>query len=710
MIRRSFSKKRDSEKDSEREMEQKERQRPRRRGVLQNIAKATIAEETIAEETIAEATIAEVTIAEATIAEETIAEVALVLDARQVLQESIVFKHDDASQKANTHKHKVRFLCLKRLAGFLSNSAPTQNKGISDGSFRYIISDADVRILASIATGLPEDALCLTRKSIRTLVRALLCHRGSLVHEAIVYGVLFTWMKNICTDSGGSGSGSGGVSIGTSNGDREDAALLRTAALRMGDGRAAGSKHVYSTKYTPVMENLELVCSSRMPRLTPDELCALKSQVPAPYAMCVLPELVWRNVVATDADLFRLDSVLRCAWDMQADVVDVDADLDVDVDVEPQQDCIVCLETKPRRMFAMLSCERHVLCASCVLQHRSAASDGASVAGASVAIEAARKTTRCPMRCQYRCTAIPLAAYEYQVREMEALRTLRAALFDQVEVDTKAHGTLETTLKWQYPAFRVGDFVRLRIAGSVKTWVRVDAVMENGLLAVCVRTYPIFVLPSHDVVLGVMFASTPLNTGLDAEDLRDIEVHSQHSITYGRKRRGHKIDAGAEAEYVGEGEDEDEDEDEVVANAGNNVMHYQLCSKRSASRECSHGSVKDCAASSSSCVWVRVVHPVARNEYSTLYAREEPVYDSLNSLHAALADTHDILPTMLPSACACVEDRGFHISRQVCMRCRRVVCTACFGSVSSVCAFCKACDALGPSIIERRADLFLSSV
>ena len=92
---------------------------------------------------------------------------------------------------------------------------------------------------------------------------------------------------------------------------------------------------------------------------------------------------------------------------------------------------------------------------------------------------------------------------------------------------------------------------------------------------------------------------------------------------------------------------------------------------------------------------------MARNEYSILYGRHEPVYDSIQSLHAALQATHELLPTMLPSSCACVYARGFHLGRQVCMRCRRIVCTTCFGSVSSVCVFCKACDALGPDVLEK---------
>ena len=561
----------------------------------------------------------------------------------------------------------------------------------------YVLSSVDVRILASIVTGLPENAMLLTRKGILGFARALVHHRGSLLYDVVVYNILFTWLKTV-------------EELGGGLEHRQDIALLRTVALRMAGGRATGNRHVYSTKYATVLQHLKLMCSPDLPTMTPGELLLLKAQVPGPHTACVAPELVWRSIVKSDGDLLRLDNVFRGAWDMQPSMISDAAEVDpehssavaVAVAVAVAE-CCVCLESKSTRVFSMLSCEKHMLCATCVLHCRKFTSDNRRERESESGHDSERErerlgpstqlTTRCPMRCKYRCTAIPLAAYEYQSKEMEALKTLHELLFEATApTATALTPTLKLKLKpkpkpaWQYPAFKVGDYVRLRVAGAVKTWVRVDAVLSKDLLLVCLHTYPVFVLVCHDVILGVVTNSTPLNSVLSLEDVKDIEAHAEQSITFGKRKAGMVVDGG--------GVDAEVDSD------ADDVLHYHLYNVTNTLETHEVSAEKH----TSSMAWIRVTDPVHRNEHGVRYiGHDQPVYDSLQSLCARWAATHDMLPTMLSSSCACVQDRGLHLSRQVCLRCRRVVCTVCFGGVTAVCAFCRACDTIGPHVVEMGA-------
>ena len=516
----------------------------------------------------------------------------LVLGVKDVLVRSIVATK--GLKKVVSLKEVARLLLL-------SNANADVEVELSHLLPRYVISDADVLLLAYVVTGLPEEALKITQASILLLLKAFLTSRRKLVYETAVYDSFFFWLKTI--------EELGGVPF-----REEDVALMRTVALMRCKARPHG--------YTHALRHLPLLFAE--PAMNEAELKMLHEQVPESRAVCVAPELVWRQVVRTDEDLMHLDVVLRGAWGMPpaADVL---------------HECAVCFEEKPRCMFAMLSCERHLLCATCVLQYRRVGSD---VAGLS------KVTTRCPMRCQYRCVAMPLAAYERQVAEMGVFVELQALLFSSLPAPP-------------FPvALRAGDYVRVRLAGSVHKWVRVDAVLgaQQRVARASVNGYPIVVLARSDVVLSVMRhegGSVPVNTQLSEDDLEAIEAQSRHSIT-----------------YVG-----------------------RACGKAAHFHHCEDGNEETGA-------WVRVTHPVERNTFSVRHGSDKS-HRSLKELHAVMQASHDMAPTMLASACRCMQDRGFHLATQLCVRCRHATCVTCFGSVASVCAFCRACDAIGPDVVER---------
>ena len=544
-------------------------------------------------------------------------------------------------------------LSLKVLANYLERSVPdadgtSKRKNVwGKAPATIIIRHTDVRILASILIEVPEEFMAITKSGILHVIRAFLVAR-SIAYERIVYKTFFRWMEAIQ-----------GLYDGLTG--KADIALMRTVALRL--GTSVPQKFAYREGYAPVLRHLDLLFSP--PEMSATEIEIVKAQVPAPYDICVVPEETWRHVIKNDSDLFRLDHVLRGSWNMQKHITGVDKNA---AETEPDAPtlCIVCLDVKPRRMFAMLTCERHLLCASCVLQCRRVALDAGDGGGGS---GGGTVTTRCPMRCQYRCTAMPLAAYEYQLREMRARLDFNAVVFG-APVDRKP------------VELRVGDYIRVRLAGRVRTWVKVDEMLGTTLAVVCADAYPILVLARSDVVLDVIrgdSGSVPLNTLLSAMELTDIEENSQHSITYARR--------GVEG----------------VSSGHRDVRHFHMCvkktNKRSGSGSGSGSEGSDTEQETGA--WVRVRFPVARLEPSILHSQLEPVYDTLQDLHAVFEETHEILPSMLPSACACMQARGFQLAKQSCFRCRRVVCGSCFGSVSSVCAFCKACDALGPRVLEN---------
>ena len=535
----------------------------------------------------------------------------------------------DALRLAMVPKGGVQLLSLKKLAGFLgkyeTDTTPPKSTQVP------VIGGLDVRILASMLIEFPEDFMVITRSSILALLRGFLVTRN-LAYERVVYRTFFRWLEVV-----------EGLQDGLTR--ESDIALMRIVALRL--GKSGPQRHTFRDSYAPVLRHLGLLFSP--PAMSEREVEMVRTQAPAPYTICLVPDDTWRNVVRSDVDLFRLDHVLRGSWGMQPHITGVDVDATPSGPDEPLL-CVVCLEMKPRRMFAMLTCERHVLCAACVLQCRAvAAAESAAVT----------VTFRCPLRCQFRCSAMPMVAYEYQQREMQARLDFNAFVFNESEGEGEGAPAIRPVV------LRAGDYIRLRLAGRVKTWVRVDEMLGTTLAIICADAFPIAVLARSDVVLDTMrgdSGSVPLNTDLSAEELEDIAENAQQSITYALKGEG----AGHK-----------------------DVRHYHMCTRIDGAEEAG--------------VWTRVKKPVAREEFSVQHSRLEPVYGSLQALHAVLEETHAILPTMLPSACRCVQLRGFQLAKQSCLRCRRVVCTPCFGSVSSVCAFCKACDAIGPHVLETHA-------
>lgn len=153
--------------------------------------------------------------------------------------------------------------------------------------------------------------------------------------------------------------------------------------------------------------------------------------------------------------------------------------------------CPICLSDKPENAFAVLACEQHRICASCVLSLIKHSTNGGYF--------------ECPMRCGWKMFALPLAVYNSLAYERRAMCSVSAP-----------HSVVPLTR---------GQYVKVRLSKTYTTWMRVDDLVLPSVIRIgsdygC----PFFVLNRSDVILDV--ADVPA----DDEVFNDAVVHSLSKV------------------------------------------------------------------------------------------------------------------------------------------------------------------------------------
>ena len=348
---------------------------------------------------------------------------------------------------------------------------------------------------------------------------------------------------------------------------------------------------------------------------------ALAKRLPSPHVFLTFIDMFWKHI-HSDEDLAYVAHLMRVAW--RRGGCDDGAELSI-------LDCPICFETKPADMFGMLTCGSHKLCCTCILTSR--ALHGANPCGA---------VFRCPMRCMFNCTALPLPLFDFLSYELQVHTGLVARAGSRSAVVPVA--------------LTVGQYVRVPIWGSVHTWAKVQRVAAPssascpGVFIICSDDYiaGIVLLARSDMVLEVVPSTAPpVPASLTDTQIQYLSDHCVEILTFSSIK-----------------------EDEPP-------QHYARV-----------------AASSYCGLWERVKYGFGQPV--PYYTTE--MWFSLQTVVCDMQGAFVLLPTQATLCCACCEEG--HLSLQSCVHCQRKSCTACYGSPFSVCVICRGEAELGINLLD----------
>lgn len=344
----------------------------------------------------------------------------------------------------------------------------------------------------------------------------------------------------------------------------------------------------------------------------------LCKRLPTPHVFLKFIDMFWQNI-KSDNDLQYVSELMRLAWRRGGS----------GDGTSPMHDCPICLDTKPVEMFGMLTCGSHMLCCTCILTSR--ALHGTPYGA----------VFRCPMRCTYNCTAVPMPLYDFLQYEHQVKMSLLS--LPPVSAPVPVH-------------VAVDQYVRVSVWGTVHTWAKVQRVatpatgVGPSVFVACSDQYlmGVVLLARSDIVHEVSTAP-PARRALCESEVQYLNDHCTDILSF------------------------------MSVDNSEPPQHYARVSRHTG-------------------LWERVKFGVG----PPVPFYDAEIWFALQTLYTEMQDAFDVIPTLVTQCCGCCE-KG-HLALQLCLHCQRRSCAACYGSPFSVCVVCRAESDMGINLLDLHGD------